>query len=239
MRSDNMPTIGVVGVTIPGAIDCINKINQKSREYFDHHIHPNIILHQLNFALTHQAQNLGRWDKVEERLMESIEALEKAGVDFIIIPANTIHKVIDSLQARSTIPIISMLDVFSAACEQLKIKKIGIMGTRWTMADHLYFSVLKARNVEEIIPSNEDQKIIQDAIFEELIPKGQASDKTLSNLLKVVDRLKQQHCDGIALACTELPLVLNEKNCGLPVLDTTAILAEAAVKKVASHLLTS
>lgn len=233
-KNNDMPTIGVVGVTIPGATDCINKINHKCQAYFNHYEHPNIILHQLNFAPIHQAQNTGRWDIVENRLLESIEALNKLGTDFVIIPANTVHKVISSLQSRSPIPIISMLDVVADACEELKLKKIGIIGTHWTMIDHLYSATLTARRIEEIIPTVEDQTIIQKAIFQELIPAGKASDKMISALLGVVHRLKIQGCDGIALACTELPLVLNDKNCETIMLDTTSILAEAAVKKAIS-----
>lgn len=228
---ENMPTIGVVGVTIPGAVDCINKINQRAQKYFDQYNHPNIILHQLNFAPLHEAQNSDRWDIVEDRLMESIEALNRLGANFVIIPANTIHKVISSLQSRSVIPIISILDVVADFCEKAGLKKVGIMGTHWTMADHLYSEALKAKGIQEIIPISADQKIVQNAIFKHLIPKGTADDKIISDLLEVVDHLKKQGCDGIALACTELPLVLNEENCGISVMDTTAILADAALKK--------
>lgn len=235
---DNMPTIGVMGITIPGGIDCINKINQKCHEYFEHPSHPNIVLHQLNFGPTHHAQNFNRWDIVEDRLMESVNVLIKAGVDFIIIPANTAHKVITSIQSRSSVPIISILDVVADACEHLNLKKVGVMGTKWTMKDHLYEKPLMQRGIQEVLPNESEQEVIQKAIFEELIPNGKASSETISRLLNVVERLKRQGCDGIALACTELPLVLNQQNCGIQVLDTTALLAGAAVSKAVMLLRT-
>ncbi|PJE05990.1 amino acid racemase [Legionella sp.] len=225
-----VPTIGIVGVTIPGAIDCINKINQKARGNFEPHHHPNIILHQQNFGPTHQAQNQGRWDIVENRLIESIETLAKSGADFVIIPANTVHKVIDNLQKRATISVISMLDMVAEECQQHNLKKVGILGTRWTMAEHLYQKPLGIHNIEEIIPSEEDQNIVQEAIFQELIPTGNVKQQTLDELLAVTQRLKAKGCDGIALACTELPLVLNKENSGILTLDTTAILAEGALR---------
>jgi len=226
----NIPTIGIAGVTIPGAIDCINKINQKAHGNFEPHHHPNIILHQPNFGPTHHAQNIGRWDIVENRLIESIETLAKSGADFVIIPANTVHKVIDNIKKRVTIPVISMLDLVATECHQHNLKKVGILGTRWTMADRLYQKQLGLYKIEEIIPSQEDQDIVQKAIFEELIPTGNVKLKTLDALLGVIAKLKANGCDGIVLACTELPLVLNNENCGILTLDTTAILAEGAVR---------
>ncbi|MBA2709199.1 MAG: amino acid racemase [Tatlockia sp.] len=225
-----VPTIGIAGVTIPGAIDCINKINQKAHGFFEHHHHPNIILDQPNFGPTHHAQNHGQWEIVEDRLIESIKTLAKGGADFVIIPANTVHKVIDNIKKRANIPVLSMLDMVAAECQHHNLKKVGILGTRWTMADHLYQNQLRLHNIEEIIPSQEDQDIVQKAIFEELIPTGNVKSKTLDALLAVTERLKAKGCDGIALACTELPLVLNRENCGILTLDTTAILAEGAVR---------
>jgi aspartate racemase len=228
---NSMPTIGVVGITIPGATDCINKMNRKCPSYFEYQEHPNIILHQLNFAPTYHAQTKSRFDIVEDRIMESIHSLNQSRADFVIIPANTAHKFISSIQSRSPVPIISMLDAVVNVCDQYHFKKVGIMGTRWTMAGHLYAEPLRSKNIQEIIPIDEDQEIIHKAIFEELIPTGRASDETISLLLGVVERLKAQDCECIALACTELPLVLNDQNCQIPVLDTTDILAEAAIRE--------
>ena len=192
-----VPTIGIAGVTIPGAIDCVNKINQKVRGHFEHHHHPNIILHQPNFGPTHHAQTHGRWDIVENRLIESIEQLAKAGADFVIIPANTVHKVIDNIKKRTTIPVLSMLDRVAAECQRQNLKKVGILGTQWTMADHLYQKTLGIHNIEEIIPPPEDQSIVQKAIFEELIPTGDVKATTLALLLAVIERLKKKGCDGV------------------------------------------
>jgi aspartate racemase len=204
---------------------------------FEHHHHPNIILHQQNFGPTHNAQNQGRWDIVENRLIESIDALVNSGADFVIIPANTVHKVIDNIKKRSTVLVISMIDRVAAECHHHNLKKVGILGTRWTMADHLYQKQLGMHNIEEVIPSRGDQDIVQKAIFEELISAGKVKPQTLDALLAVTQRLKAKGCDGIVLACTELPLVLNKENCGILTLDTTAILAEGAVQHVLTLML--
>lgn len=226
-----MPTIGVAGVTIPGALDCIGKINRFSREVFESHQHPNIVLNQPDFSVTHHAQSEGKWPIVANRLKASIQSLADSGADFAIIPANTVHRVIDEVQAQSPIPVLNMLDIVSDECQAQGFKKVAVFGTRWTMADHLYQVPFEKRGITEVIPSDEDQAMIQKAIFSELIPNGTASPDTLAALLRIVDTMKALGCDAIALACTELPIVLNANNCGMAVLDTNELLAKAAVNQ--------
>ncbi len=225
-----MKTIGIAGVTIPGAVDCIHKIHRLSSSYFPEHVHPSIVMVQPNFLPTQKALQDIDWKSVRKELIKSIELLARAKADFVIIPANTVHKVIDELQEKSSIPVLNMLQIVAEECQRQNKKKIGVMGTSWTMAGHLYRDVLQAQGIEECIPSENDQKVIQDAIFKELILTGKASPATLSALLQIVEMLKAQGCDGICLGCTELPLVLNSANCALSVIDSTHVLAEAAIK---------
>lgn len=224
-------TIGIAGVSIPGAVDCISKINQLSSSHFSDHTHPNILLHQPNFSPMARALHNEEWNIVLDSLLESVNILAKAGADFVIIPANSVHKVISELQQKSPIPVLNMLEIVCDECRERKITKIGILGTVWTMSGHLYKDRMEAKGIEEVIPSEEEQKIVQNAIFSELIPTGSVSLATLNALLAVVQSLKQKGCDGIALVCTELPLVLNDSNCGIPVIDSTDVLAKAALKK--------
>ena len=228
-----MPTIGVAGVTIPGAVDCIEKINQHNSTYFFNNEHPNLILYQPNFGIMQSAFIADDWNRVLLELSKSVEALSRMGADFVVIPANTVHRVILDLQKQSSIPVLNMLEIVRDECKARKIKKIGILGTVWTMSGHLYKETLEASGIEEVIPSDEEQKIFQNAIFSELIPTGTVKAATLAAMLDVVAALKERGCDGIALACTELPLVLNESNCGILVIDTTDVLAIAAIQKAA------
>lgn len=226
-----MPTIGVAGVTIPGAVDCINKINKSSRQFFGDHQHPNIKLDQPDFSPTHHAQNESKWHVVADRLVKSISSLAESGASFAIIPANTVHIVISDVQKRSPIPVLNMLDIVADECQRKGFKTVGVLGTRWTMAYHLYKTPFEKRGIVEVIPSDEDQLIIQKVIFSELIPQGKASSEALSKLLQVVNNMKAKGCDGIILACTELPLALNTENCAMPTLDTNELLAQAAVNE--------
>jgi aspartate racemase len=216
---------------LPGAVDCVQKIYNWSQKYYPSHQHPNVVLHQPDFLPTHEAQNVGRWDIVEQRIVDTISKLANDGADFAIIPANTVHKVIDSVQDRSPIPVINMLEVVADECRDRQLSQIGIMGTRWTMSDHIYQEMLSSRGIAECLPTPDEQDFIQKALFSELIPTGRAGAQTIERLLVIVANLKARGCDGIALACTELPLVLNPDNCQTSVLDTNDILAASAVKR--------
>lgn len=233
-----MPTIGVAGITIPGALDCLQKIHQLSQGRFPAHQHPKIAYHQCNFGDIHDAQNRGDWTTVENLILDSINKLKDLGADFIIMPANTPHRMIDSIIRRSPdVPVLNMLDFVSQACHEKAWKKVGVLGTQWTMKDHLYQKSLNKYHITEIIPSEADQAIVQEAIFNELIPTGKASAETLAKLVQVVERLKAQGCDGVILGCTELPLVLNNDNSPIPTLDSTFILATAAVTQAQQLLI--
>ncbi|MEN3030500.1 aspartate/glutamate racemase family protein [Chromobacterium amazonense] len=222
-------TIGIAGVTVPGAIDCLSKIHRLCADRFPAHHHPRFVLDQPDFGIVHQAQDDDRWDKVADSIVGSLQRLAGAGAELAVIPANTVHLVVDDIRARAPIPLISMLDVVADACAARGLKRVAILGTRWTMARRLYQAPLAARGIAEVIPDEAQQAIVQRAIFSELVPTGRASDETLAALLQVVQSMQAQGCDGVALACTELPLVLNDANCGMPAIDTTLTLAEAAM----------
>ncbi|RQO67101.1 hypothetical protein DBR44_17580 [Aquitalea sp. FJL05] len=235
MPSPNMtlPVIGVAGVTVPGALDCLSKLHQLSASLCcGHHHHPRFVLDQPDFGVVHAAQLQERWDIVEDSIVGSLQRLAVAGAQLAVIPANTVHCRIDGIRQRSPVPVLSMLDVVAADCQRRGLRRVGVLGTRWTMQSHLYRLPFAAVGIEECIPDPAQQAMLQQVIFDELVPTGRASADGLQQLLQVVDGLRAQGCDGLALACTELPLVLDEANCGMPAVDTTAVLAAAAMQAV-------
>jgi aspartate racemase len=136
-----MPTIGILGVTIPGAIDFLSKLHKNFHGAFSGHHHPHIILHQLDFSPTHNAQNAGEWQTVEDRLVESAQVLVKAGADFVAIPANTVHIVIEGVSRRTSIPVLNMIELVANECQAQGLKKVGIMGTlKWAEGSISYKS---------------------------------------------------------------------------------------------------
>ena len=228
-----MATIGVLGVTIPGALDCISKINQLKGHQFPKGHHPNIIYYQPDFQPMEELLRKELWSEVLDSLEHSMRKLTDMKVDFVIIPANTVHKVVRDLQKRTATVILNMLELVAAECKKRNYRKVGVMGTTWTMSGHVFQEELAAQGIEEVIPQKGDQDRIQLALFSELIPHGTAKAETVARLERICDSLKEQGCEAVILGCTELPLVLNDRNCSLPVLDNTTILVEAALKRAA------
>lgn len=229
-----MPTIGVAGVGLPSAIYSIELINKFCKDKFSPWTRPNIVMHTPNLLPTYQAEASGRWDIVAEYLLSSIRLLAKMGADFAIIPANSVHRVITEIQQAAPIKVLDILTEVSDIAQSKGYKKVGIMGTVWTLAGHYYQSRLAERGIIEVIPEPDEQLILQDAIMNELVPNARVTPETLQKILTIVQSLKNKGCDAIALACTELPLILDDENCGLPTLDSTAILAEAALRSCIS-----
>lgn len=227
-----MPTIGIAGVGLPSAIYCTELINHFCKDVFSPLTRPNIVMHTPNLQPTYQAEVSDRWDIVAEHLLFSINMLAKMGADFAIIPANAVHRVISQVQQMAPIKVLDILTEVADVCKIQGYKKVGITGTSWTLAGHYYQTRLAERGIEEIIPEPEEQVIFQNAIMNELVPNASAQPKTVQQLLSIIKNLQNKGCDAIALACTELPLILNDENCGLNTLDSTAILAKAAIREV-------
>lgn len=229
----NLPVIGIAGVTVPGALDCLSKMHQLSAGLCGgQHHHPRFVLDQPDFGVVHAAQLQERWDVVVDSIVGSLQRLAVAGAQLAVIPANTVHCRIADIQQRAPLPVLSMLDAVAADCQRRGLRRVGVLGTRWTMQSHLYRQPLAALDMEEVIPAEAEQHVLNQVIFDELVPKGRVSATGLQALLRVLDSLRAQGCDGVALACTELPLVLNETNCGMAAVDTTAVLAGAALAAV-------
>ena len=230
----NFRTIGIVSVTAPGGALCYETVVSEHIKRFGGHHHPSICLHHNDFGKYHAAQQIERWDIVADLLLDSLKKLKLMGADFAIIPANTVHRasVFNILQEKSPLPILSILDVVAHECNKSGYKKVAVFGTKWTMADNIYEEPLRKYGIASLVPEQHHQIVIQQCIIDELIP-AKITPNTTSKLLVTVESVKSK-CDVIALACTELPLVLNNSNSGLPVLDTTRLLASAAAMKAST-----
>ena len=132
--TQHLPTIGICGITIPGAADCFAKIGVASDALLGMYRTLPIVVCQGDFSKIHAAQECDDWDAVAEKVLKTLTRLERAGADFAIIPANTIHLVLEQLQAASPLPILSMLDVVTTVATGAKVSRLIVMGTRWTMS---------------------------------------------------------------------------------------------------------
>lgn len=223
-----MKRIGILGATAPGAIICCQHLLAESNRRGLRQ--PEISMLLLPPDMVYAVQKEADWRTVARVLLDGIRKLQGTGAEFVIIPSNTPHYAWPYLQPNSPLPLISIVEATVAECKARGLRKVGITGTSLTTADGLYQKPLQDAGMAHLIPGEADRERMNRIIFDELVPTGKASDASALDLLAIVGRLKAQGCDGIVLGCTELPLVLNEGNVGLPVIDTTHVLAVVALE---------
>lgn len=230
-----MKHIGIAGITVPGSLLCIDTIVAESYKHFgaDSMIHPRITYTNppLNEIETPMVEK--DWKQVAADLLESVEILHKAGVDFVIIPSNSPHYAIKEVQDKAPIPVMSIVEVTVKECKKRGFKKVGILGVNVTMSDRLYEKPLKDLGIEPVHLSPERQKTVSDLIYDEIII-GKPTPETASKLKVFIQELKDMGCDSFIAGCTEIPVVItNEDESPLPFIDTTRQLAKKAFEKSA------
>lgn len=218
--------IGIVDITTVGACICANAIVEKAAELNPSGEHPEFTLHSFSFKRYIDAINKRDWDAVANIILESIEKLKSTGADFIIIPSNTPHFAIQKIQKESPLPVLNIIEIVSDECVHRGFKKVAILGTKFTMQGGLYLQALKDKEIQQILPDNEACELIHNFIMNEIIP-SKINSRTA---LLIAENIKKLPCDVVALACTELPAVYNEENLGIPVIDTTRLIAYKALE---------
>jgi len=227
MESARARHIGIAGVTAEGAFLCARAILGEAERRLPAETPPQVTIHLHPTAEYIAAVSRGDWDGVTALLVASIEHLRRAGAEFAIIPANAVHYAFDGVAKAAPIPVLSLVDAVADECRRRSFRRVGVLGVSWTMEGGLYDEPLRRRGIESMIPGPDDRQLVHRIILDELIA-FRVREESTARLVGVVERLKVAGCEAVALACTELPLCLNEGNCGVPVLDTTALLADAA-----------
>ncbi len=197
-------------------------------ERFGDYSYPEIIIYSVSFQPYVDWPKEGRWDLVAKGLSEAAQRLEAAGVDFIIIATNTMHLVIEQIQQSVKIPMLSLLDAVSDAILARGMKKVGLLGTKFTMEKTFYQEALSRRDITVLVPDAGDREYVNEVIYSELVA-GQIRDESRAGFVNVIKKLKARGAEGVILGCTEIPLLVNEGDAGMPLFDTTTIHAEAAL----------
>lgn len=190
---------------------------------------PLLIIDSLDLEEAVNLMSNNDWDGVFNIIFQSAKNLEHAGAEVIIIATNTIHKVFERLQKKIKIPMISILDVTAEAAKSKNLKKIGLLGTIFTMQSDFFQKAFQRYNLEIIVPNQEDQEFINEIIFNELtfnIIKSESK----RGYLEVIERLQQEGAEGVILGCTEIPLLIKQEDSPIPVFDTTTLHAMAALE---------
>ncbi|WP_150466647.1 aspartate/glutamate racemase family protein [Francisella sp. SYW-9] len=216
-----MKRIGICAITAPGAIMCYQAIIEhvNSSELLDN---PEIVIFQANLTPFKKAWINQNTDLLTDLLIQDLRKLESNNVDHIVIPSNTMHYVIDNVKESISTPIYSILDVTSEFIIKNNYENVLFLGTKWTLEGGLYDKLAKSYGYRITYPSSEDINIINKFIENELVYFDNL-EEVENKLLMIVEKYKDS-CDAIALACTELPLVIKEENSPLPIIDTTKLL---------------
>ena len=172
----------------------------------------------------------GDWAGVAELMMSSAEKLARAGADFLICPDNTIHQAFDLVEHRSPRPWLHIAREVGREAQRLQFKRLAVLGTQYLMEGPVYREALKTFHVDQRFPGAEQRERINRIIMDELV-NAQFLPRSLAYLVEVLRALKDEGCDAVVLGCTEIPLLVTPEASPLPTLDSTRLLARAALRK--------
>ncbi|HVP52564.1 MAG TPA: amino acid racemase [Terriglobales bacterium] len=222
--------IGIVACSIPGAALCYETIGIEGARLMGEWAHPEITLH--NIALREYMALVERadWEGVADRLLRSAEVLAGAGADFLITPDNTIHQAFPYLLPRSPLPWLHIAEEVAREAQRCGFRRVGLTGTKFLMEGPVYPPKFAEAGIELRLPSAKARAAINRIIFEELV-YGKFLHESLACFQRVIECFKDQGCQAVALSCTEIPLLVNDSNSPLPTLDSTRLLARAALRK--------
>lgn len=228
-----MKHIGIVAVSTEGAALCYRTICLEGAALLGPHAHPEISLHNFPLSEYQRLIDLDDWAAVGEMLLESAEKLVRAGAEFLICPDNTIHQGLDLVRDRSPAPWIHIAEEVTKGARRRGFKRVGILGTRFLMEGPVYPSRLARAGIEHRIPNAVQRERINQIIYDELV-RARFLQSSVAYFQDVIRSLKSEGCDAVALACTEIPLLVSEADSELPVLDSTRILARNALHAATS-----
>jgi len=220
--------VGIVGCSIPGSSLCYRELCEYASSQMGQYDHPQVTLSTIPMA-----RYMPHFDPLDpaaiaDLLLESTRIVAAAGADFAICPDNSCHLAYDEVVRRSPIPWLHIAKVVVGEAQRRGFRKLGVLGTRFTMQMGLYERAVENTGLTAQVPPAGDQKVIDDVIWDELV-HDVISDESRGEYVAVINRLKSQGCDAVVLGCTEIPLLISDEHSPLPTLDSTRLLARAAV----------
>jgi len=193
------------------------------------------LMYSVDFAEIEILQHQGQWQKATQMMIEAAQHVEGGGADFVVICTNTMHKMAAEVQKNISIPILHIGDATAERVKAQKLRKVGLLGTRFTMEEDFYKGRLtKKHGLQVMIPTEEDRAIVHRVIYDELVI-GEINPTSRAQYQRIIDELVQQGCEGIVLGCTEIGLLVKETDSRVPLFDTARIHAIAAVEYALSE----
>lgn len=224
-----MKPIGLIGgLTYVSTLDYYRHLNEIMNERLGGNEAAKIIMYSVNFGEIKKLTDKDDWPNIIPLICEAAQRVEQAGAACLLIGANTMHKIAAEVQSAVSIPVIHIAAVVAKEISGYRLKKVGLLGTRFTMKLNFYKDELAKYGIDCTIPGDADAAYVNETIFE-LFSKNIFLPETKKKYLEIIDDLGQQGAEGIILGCTEIPILLNQSDCNVPMFDTAKIHARAAV----------
>src|SRR6185312_4349200 len=225
--------IGIVACSAEGASLCYRTICVEGAALLGTHAHPEVSVHGHSLADYMDRIYRGDWQGVGELMLSSAAKLAGIGADFLICPDNTIHQALPAIEARSPLPWLHIAEIVADEAARRGFRRLGLTGTRWLVESDIYPSRLAARGLACIRPETDMREEINRIIMDELVC-GVFRPEATGYFQRVIRGMKEGGCDAVILGCTEIPLIIDEANSPLPPLDSTRLLARAALRRAVS-----
>ncbi|MBW6473171.1 MAG: aspartate/glutamate racemase family protein [Anaerolineaceae bacterium] len=224
-----MKTIGMIGgMSWESSIEYYRLVNEEVKRQLGGLHSAQCLMYSVDFEEIERYQHQGDWEKATDVMIDAAQRLEKGGADFVVICTNTMHKMADEVQAAISIPLLHIVDATAQAVKSKGIGKVGLLGTRFTMEGEFYGSRLKTHGLDVVIPDTVDREIVHRIIYHELV-LGKILTSSSKEFQRIIQTLQKNGAEGIVLGCTEIGLLVKQKDNILPVIDTTVVHALAAV----------
>lgn len=227
-----MKTIGLLGgMSWESTALYYKQINEEVKKQLGGLHSAKVVIYSVDFDEIEKLQHLGKWDETAKILSEAAQNIQNAGADFLLICTNTMHKVAPIIQENISIPILHIANATGKKLQEEGIKKVGLLGTAFTMEQDFYKDTIsKNFDIEVIVPNKEDIKIVHEIIYEELC-LGKINDSSKKEYLRIMDLLKSKGAQGVILGCTEIGMLVSQKDTDIKLFDTTSIHAQEAVNE--------
>lgn len=222
--------IGIVACSAEGASLCYRTICAEGARLLGSHNHPEITMHTHSLGEYEKFLDRGDWQGVGELMLSSANKLAKAGADFLVCPDNTIHQALPLIEAQSPLPWLHIAAIVAAQAAECGFQRVGVTGTRWLVESEVYPQKLAERGIESLRPNSIERDEIHRIIMDELV-YGIFKPEAVAYFQQVIRRMMDEGCQAVVLGCTEIPLIIGDANSPLPTLDSTRLLARAALRR--------
>lgn len=224
--------IGIAACSAEGAALCYRTICTEGPALLGGHGHPEVSMHTPSLEGYMQSIYRDDWRGVGELMLASAEKLKRMGADFVICPDNTIHQALPYIEARSPLPWLHIAEGVAQEAKARGFRRLAVTGTRWLVDSDVYPQKLAAHGLDYLRPTLEERDEVNRFIMDELV-RGISTPAAIAAFQRIIARMKGEGCDAVVLGCTEIPLIVNDANSPLPTLDSTRLLARAALRRAA------